>query len=109
MATVNAGSAATVTLTAGQVLIVSTEGEAAVDIRSGITGAGFSSQRVVAGVAQFGPYPQAGTLRVRAVSGAATYDAQSIGALSGLVIVSESDPINNDGRPDGTLWFKVSP
>lgn len=105
MATVTAGNSATVTLSAGQVLIVSTAGEAAVDIRSGITGAGFSSQRVVASAIQFGPYPTEGTLRVRAVSGDATYDAQTVGALSGLVVVSEVDPVDNDGRPDGTVWL----
>ena len=109
MATVTAGNSATVTLTAGQVLIVSTAGEAAVDIRSGITGAGFASQRVVATARQLGPYPVDGTLRVRAITGDATYDAQAAGALSGLVVVSEADPIDNDGRPDGTLWLKVAP
>jgi hypothetical protein len=108
MATVNAGNSATVTLAAGQVLIVSTAGEAAVDLLSGVTGAGFSSQRVLASASQFGPYPQDGVLRVRAVSGDATYDAQTIGSLSGLVIVSEADPVDSDGRPDGTLWLKVT-
>lgn len=108
MATVTAGDSATVTLAAGQVLIVSTAGEAAVDIMSGITGAGFSSRRVVAAADQFGPYPTDGALRVRAITGDAVHDVQVVGALSGLVVVSEADPIDGDGRPDGTLWLKVT-
>lgn len=105
MATVTAGNSANVSLAAGQVLIVSTAGEAAVDTLSGITGAGFSSQRVLASASQFGPYPQDGVLRVRAITGDATHDVQAVSSLSDVAIVSDSAPIDNDGRQDGTVWL----
>lgn len=104
MATVTAGSTATVNLTAGQTLVVSTAGEAVVAIVAGVTGAGYESRRVVATAAEFGPFDADAVMTVRAVASGATYVAQAVSGVNGLVIVSEEDPVDNDGRPDGTIW-----
>lgn len=30
------------------------------------------------------------------------------GGLQPTIVVSPNDPVNNDGRPDGTIWLKVT-
>lgn len=30
-------------------------------------------------------------------------------ALQPTIVVSPNDPVNDDNRPDGTIWIKISP
>jgi len=107
MTTVAAGTALNVTLEIGKTLIVSTGGDAYVDVVSGPTGAGYKATRVTQSVGEVGPFGVVAQLRVRATEGDAEATAQS---AAGVVqtIYSVDPALDNDGRPDGTVWIQTS-
>lgn len=74
MATVSQGSEILVEVSSGQILTVTTDGEAFADMVNGLPGAGFSSDRLVATARTYGPRTDSFSIRVRAIVGAATYD-----------------------------------
>ena len=75
MTIVAAGSQQNISLAASDAVTVSTAGLAYVDLVSGAPGSPYIQRRVNAGVPQqFGPYGAPSVIRVRAVSGDASYD-----------------------------------
>jgi hypothetical protein len=76
MASTTSNTGVLVNLKAGDALFVSTTDEAFVDLVSGVTGAGYTSIRILRQYGrQIGPFSDAAVLRVRATSGTATYAA----------------------------------
>ena len=108
MPTISSGAAAEVTLAAGSALVVSTAGVAIVDRRPWQTGAGSASMTLTNSGQKFGPFDVPAAMRVRAISGDAAYSTETTSPVV-AVVVSDAGPVDDDGRPDGTLWLKVTP
>jgi len=100
MPTVSQGASATVDIAIGQKLSVSTTGEAYVDIVAGPIGAGYTSKRVLNGAMTFGPYGVAAKVRVRAVSGTATYEGASE-IVPAQMLIGPSGNVTGLVAPDG--------
>jgi len=107
MPTVTAGNSERVTLPAGDAMVISTTGEAVFSPVSGLPGSRYSNTQVRQ-TTVFGPYSDEAVVDVVAKEGDATYTIQVLYPFAGAVI-SSSDPLDDDGRPDGTLWIKVTP
>lgn len=107
MATIIGGSSDIITVTAGASLVVSSGGLAKISLLAGATGAGSSTYRVENGAKVFAPYGVDVTYRIDALISDCVWDEQD-NIATGEMVVSTSDPIDEDGRPAGTIWLKVS-
>lgn len=73
MATVSQGASAIVDLDTGEVYRVSTPGEVFVDYLDGVADSGFAGLRIRNGSRDVGPFENGARIRIRAISGTATY------------------------------------
>lgn len=101
MPTINSVSGATVAIPAGRVLMVSSAGEAYVDLVSGPVGAGYTSTRVAQGSAKVGPFMADATVFIRPQgSEEASYEFAAAAAQV------EADVDQALGLPTGLLRLK---
>lgn len=99
MPTVSQGSQADVVVDPGKVLTVTTAGEAYVDRLTNLPDAGFASDRIVSGERVYLERDLPFSVRVRAISGAASYDVEVPPVAAADVFFSRSD----DGAIDGLV------
>lgn len=107
MATLTSGNSASFTLLANQTLIISSAVDSSISLtepgKKGTTNRTVHNETI-----QFGPFTVNKQLVLRCNSGTVEHDLQTFSQVAASIIYSESDPVDNDGRPDGTLWLKVS-
>lgn len=97
MTTIAQGASANVSLPAGQALSIS---------GIGVASSGFSnaSPHALQGNTQIGPFSNARTVSLSATGSALVY---SLFMPGGLTVISADAPVDNDGRPDGTLYLST--
>lgn len=99
-------SSTTLTLPAGQSLVF--EAGAAAGTAVADPG-GRNATYALGGVrADIGPFQTAVSVAVTLTSGTLYYQVDTDGQSGNRIVVSTEDPVDADGRPDGTIWLKVA-
>lgn len=107
MATLTSGNTASVTLTAGQILIISSATYSKIEILENGTNSR-TPRTLDTEVVHFGPFTKDKSLTLSCTIGSVEHNVQTITQVSSPMIIVDSI-IDNDGRADGTCVYVVAP